>query len=358
MSYLTNKAPSPASGRHLSIRCFCVASTSVLTLCCAIASASAADAIVVDQMSAAAQQTTLAANQVTLSANQIYIAGSRNPLQRLDIYAPAPLVRSKAPSEHPVQLGSKPPTNLAKRAARLPVKLPVKLPVIVYIHGGSFCLGDKVSSAGTMPQVFASKGFVFVSIDYRLSPAAHFPAHAQDVASAITWIHNSIGRYGGDPKKMFLLGHSAGAQLAALVSSDERYLRRHGLGLKTVSGVVLLDGGAFDVTAALLSDKRRPVNSPAFGRNPAVWRQASPVSHVKAGKNIPPFLIYYLPLTLQSTEQNSKLIRALRRARVPIDVHVIANKNHRQINESLGNPDDPEGEQIVRFFKGLCQQRF
>jgi acetyl esterase/lipase len=234
--------------------------------------------------------------------------------------------------------------------------------VIVYIHGGSFCLGDKVTSVGAMPQVFASKGFVFVSIDYRLSPAAHFPAHVQDVASAITWVHNSIARYGGDQSKIFLLGHSAGAQLAALVSSDERYLRRHGLGLNTVSGVVLLDGGAFDVTAALLTDRRRPVNSPAFGSNPAIWRQASPVSHVQDGKNIPPFLIYYLPLTLQSTEQNTKLIRALRHARVPVDVHVIANKNHRQINEDLGNPDDPEGEQIVRFFNsgfnGLCQQRF
>jgi arylformamidase len=284
--------------------------------------------------SSAANQETLDTSQVSLTANQVYVPGSRNPLQRLDIYAPASTVKPKR----------------------------AKLPVIVYIHGGSFCLGDKVTSAGAMPQVFANKDFVFVSIDYRLSPAAHFPAHVQDVASAITWVHNSIARYGGDPNKIFLLGHSAGAQLAALVSSDERFLRRHGLGLKTVSGVVLLDGGAFDVTAALLTDKRQPVNSPAFGSNAAIWRQASPVSHVRDGKNIPPFLIYYLPLTLQSTEQNSKLIRALRRARVPVDVHVIANKNHRQINEDLGNPDDPEGAQIVRFFKsrlnGLCQQRF
>ncbi len=276
-----------------------------------------------------ARQETLAGSQITLTADQVYVPGSRNPLQRLDIYAPA-------------KLG----TMLAK-----------KLPVIIYIHGGSFCLGDKVSSVTTMPQVFTSKGFVFVSIDYRLSPAVHFPAHVQDVASAIAWIHSSIGRYGGDPNRIFLLGHSAGAQLAALVSTDQRYLLRHGLSLRTVSGVVLLDGGALDVAASLLTDKRRPIKSSAFGSNPAVWRQASPIYHVKEGKNIPPFLIYYLPWTIQSTEQNTNLISALRRARVPFDVHVIENKNHREINEALGNDNDPEGAQIIRFFNRFSRPR-
>jgi acetyl esterase/lipase len=347
-------SPSTVSGRSLSL-CFLIP---IFGLGAGIVSASAAERmpfaehqanLATNQANLAPNQATLAANQVTLTSNQVYVPGSRNRLQRLDIYAPAAQVKPQPPTEPPAQLGAKPPANLAKPATRLPVKLPV----IVYIHGGSFCLGDKVTSVGAMPQVFTGKGFVFVSIDYRLSPAAHFPAHVQDVASAITWVHSSIARFGGDPNKIFLLGHSAGAQLAALVSCDERYLRRQGLGLKTVSGVVLLDGGAFDVTAALLTDKRRPIHSPTFGSNPATWRQASPVSHVQAGKNIPPFLIYYLPLTLQSTEQNSKLIRALRQARVPVDVHVIENKNHRQINEDLGNPDDPEGEQIARFFHGL-----
>lgn len=278
--------------------------------------------------------------------NRSYVTGSRNHLQRLDIYAPSAWPKSQSKfeskSEPKAELKSEPKSEAAAR-----------LPVVIYIHGGGFCLGDKVSAVAGMPEVFTRKGFVFVSIDYRLSPAAHFPAHVQDVASAVAWVRSSIAKYGGDPHRIFLLGHSAGAQVAALVASDERYLRRHGLDLNAVSGVVLLDGGAFDVAAALLTDKRRPVNSPAFGNNPAVWRQASPVYHVKAGKNIPPFLIYYLPLTLQSTSQNSKLIAALRRAKVPVAVHVIENKNHRQINDALGKADDPEGEEIVRFFNDL-----
>ncbi|MBA4078553.1 MAG: hypothetical protein C0508_26225, partial [Cyanobacteria bacterium PR.023] len=300
-----------------------------------------------------ARQERLAGSQITLIADQVYVPGSRNPLQRLDIYAPAKLGTEPA-LQAPTALATKLSTGLSTKPKTMLAK---KLPVIIYIHGGSFCLGDKVSSVTTMPHVFTRNGFVFVSIDYRLSPAVHFPAHVQDVASAIAWIHRSIGRYGGDPNRIFLLGHSAGAQLAALVSTDQRYLFWHGLSLKTVSGVVLLDGGALDVAASLLTDKRRPVKSPAFGSNPAVWRQASPIYHVKEGRNIPPFLIYYLPWTIQSTEQNTKLISALRRARVPFDVHVIENKNHREINEALGNDNDPEGEQIIRFFNGLSHSR-
>lgn len=267
---------------------------------------------------------------MTLSSDRSYMSGSRNHFQRLDVYAPTARPKSEASSE-----------------------VAARLPVIIYIHGGGFCLGDKVSAVAGMPEVFTRKGFVFVSIDYRLSPAAHFPAHVQDVASAIAWVRSSIAKYGGDPQRIFLLGHSAGAQLAALVTTDERYLRRHGLDLNAVSGVVLLDGGAFDVAAALHTDKRRPINSPAFGSNPAVWRQASPVYHVKAGKYIPPFMICYLPITLQGTSQNSKLIIALRRAKVPVAARVIKNKNHREINDALSKDDDPEGEEIVRFFKGL-----
>lgn len=279
--------------------------------------------------------------------------GSRNRLQRLDVYSPVAQASSDQTEKVKAnQFFLRPQKLLANQ----PVGRPQKLPVIIYIHGGGFCSGDKVSSVATMPQVFTSQGFVFVSIDYRLSPAAHFPSHVQDVASAVAWVHNSIGKYGGDAKQIFLLGHSAGGQLAALVSSDERYLRRHGLALNTVSGVVLLDGGALDVTSALLTDKRRPVNSPAFGSNPAVWRQASPVYHLKAGKNIPPFLIFYLPSTQQSIEQNGKLISALRKAKVPFDVHIVDYKNHQEINQALGNIDDAEGAQIVRFFKSHGQR--
>ncbi len=161
-------SPSTVSGRSLSL-CFLIP---IFGLGAGIVSASAAERMpfAEHQANLATNQATLAANQVTLTSNQVYVPGSRNRLQRLDIYAPAAQVKPQPPTEPPAQLGAKPPANLAKPATRLPVKVPVKvpvkLPVIVYIHGGSFCLGDKVTSVGAMPQVFTGKGFVFVSIEF------------------------------------------------------------------------------------------------------------------------------------------------------------------------------------------------
>jgi len=199
-----------------------------------------------------------------------------------------------------------------------------------------------------MPQFFTDHGFVFVSVNYRLSPAFHFPAHVQDLASAIAWVKGHISAYGGDGRKIYLIGHSAGAQLAALVTTDTRYLANQNLNLQAVSGVVLLDGGAYDVAASLLAKARQPVCSAAFSNNPVIWRQASPVSHIAAGKNIPPYLIFFIPKTRQSA-QSIKLTRLLRGAKVPVHLKKVEHKNHRTLNEEFAREAEPIGAAILEF---------
>lgn len=224
-----------------------------------------------------------------------------------------------------------------------------KRPVVIYIHGGSFVTGDKTSSVGNMPQFFNDSGYIFVSIDYRLSPKYRYPAHVQDLARSIAWVKAHIATYGGDGQKIFLLGHSAGAQLAALVTSDQQFLSKEGLSPKAVSGVVLLDGGAYDVAASLLSKHEEPVNSQAFSNNPAVWRQASPIFHIRSGKNIPPFLIFYIVGTRQGAEQSIKLSRLLERSGVPVILQKIDHTNHRSLNDDLGRPGDTQGPIVIDF---------
>jgi len=226
-----------------------------------------------------------------------------------------------------------------------------KRPVVIYIHGGGFVSGDRISSVGSMPQFFNGNGYIFVSIDYRLSPQYRYPAHVQDLARAIAWVKAHIGAYGGNGEKIFLLGHSAGAQMAALVTSDEQFLRKEGTGINAVSGVVLLDGGAYDVTASLLSKSERPVNSQAFSNNPAVWRQASPMSHVKAGKHMPPYLIFYVAGTRQGAGQSIKLSRLLEHSHVPVILKKIDHKNHRTLNYDLGRPDDWQKKLVIDFLQ-------
>ncbi len=78
------------------------------------------------------------------------------------------------------------------------------------------------------PQAFMDKGFVFVSTNYRLLPNVDMGTIVRDIAKSIRWVHDHIAEYGGDPERLFVMGHSAGAQLAALVCTDDRYLKAEG----------------------------------------------------------------------------------------------------------------------------------
>jgi arylformamidase len=105
-----------------------------------------------------------------------------------------------------------------------------KLPVVFWIHGGGWQTGDK-SDVHIKPQVFSGKGFVFVSTNYRLLPNVDMATLTRDVAKSIRWVHDHIAEHGGDPNRLLIMGHSAGAQLAALLCTDDRYLKEEGLSL-------------------------------------------------------------------------------------------------------------------------------
>src|SRR5688572_1526679 len=97
-------------------------------------------------------------------------------------------------------------------------------PILIWIHGGSWSQGDK-EEVQSKAEYFTSKGYIFVSVNYRLSPKVKHPVHVQDVANAIMWVYKNAKHYSADQRKIFLMGHSAGAHLAALVSIDGGYLR-------------------------------------------------------------------------------------------------------------------------------------
>src|SRR5262245_37564271 len=114
------------------------------------------------------------------------------------------------------------------------------LPVVFWIHGGGWQTGDK-KDVQVKPQAFGDKGFVFVSTNYRLLPDVDMATIVRDVAKSIRWVHDHAAEYGGDPKRLFVMGHSAGAQLAALVCTDDRYLKAEGLSPDIIKGCVPVD---------------------------------------------------------------------------------------------------------------------
>lgn len=225
-------------------------------------------------------------------------------------------------------------------------------PVVIWVHGGGWWSGDK-GNVGEKPAAFTAAGHLFVSVNYRLSPAVRHPVHVQDVAAAIAWVRQNIANYGGDPRRIFLLGHSAGAHLAALVATDEEYLAAHGLGLDTISGVVCLDGAGYNIPGqaaqGLLPFLRF---RQAFGDDPAGWWEASPLAHVAPGKGIPPFLLVYAGDRVASRERSLEFAEALGQAGVRVDLYHTADKDHNGVNRDLGKPGDATTARVLAFLAG------
>ncbi len=224
-------------------------------------------------------------------------------------------------------------------------------PVIVMVHGGGWQRGDKANPNVIANKVhyFVRKGFIFVSINYRLSPMVKHPAHVQDVAKALAWIHKNIGRYSGNFDRIYLMGHSSGAHLAALVATDQRYLQAVGENLQLLKGIILLDGAGYDIPRLMREHNQPNFYVEAFGNDEQVWQDASPVAHVAADKGIPPFLIFYTPRA-RAQMLTESLRESLTRAGVPVRVKMV-NKSHAQINREVGQSDDVVTQSIMDFLK-------
>jgi acetyl esterase/lipase len=114
-------------------------------------------------------------------------------------------------------------------------------PVLIFFHGGSWRDGER-AGYGFLGRAFASRGFVTVIADYRKSPKVRFPAFVQDTAAAIAWVNANIAKHDGDPKRIFIMGHSAGAHIAMMAALDPQWLAAKGLQTDVIEGVIGLAG--------------------------------------------------------------------------------------------------------------------
>jgi acetyl esterase/lipase len=232
------------------------------------------------------------------------------------------------------------------------------LPVVFWIHGGGWQTGDK-KDVQLKPQAFTEKGFVFVSTNYRLLPDVDMGTLIRDVAKAVRWTHEHIAEYGGDPKRLLVMGHSAGAQLAALICIDDRYLKAEGVPLSAIKGCVPVDGDTFDVPAIIeVAETRWRTHGlpPAkfshrekFGNDPAKHKDFSAVTHVAKDKGIPPFLVLHVAGHPDVTAQAQRLGNVLKGAGIPVTVFGARETTHSKINADLGKPDDPATKALFEF---------
>ena len=193
-------------------------------------------------------------------------------------------------------------------------------PVVLWVHGGGWKHGDTSGGAsGGMKTTWANQGIVMIGVNYRLTPEVTHPAHVEDVAAAIHWAHENAGKFGGDPGNISLLGHSAGAHLVALVATNPRFLGKYGMQLTDLANVFPIDTASFDLTKESSPFVGNLVKD-AFGTDPAVLTDASPVLQVVPEGHYPPFIIAVNQVRDDAVATSRALAKKLRAAGTPVTV--------------------------------------
>lgn len=172
-----------------------------------------------------------------------------------------------------------------------------------------------------------------------------------DVAKAIRWVREHAMQFGGKPDSIFVMGHSAGAHLAALVCTDGQYLKAEGLTLAAIKGCVPVDVSVYDIPKRL---KDGGSVAPAafrevFGTREENHRALSPALHASKGKSIPPFLILHVADRPETKEQSHWFADRLHAAGVPASVFAAEEKTHGTINTDLGKTDDLPTRAVLEF---------
>jgi acetyl esterase/lipase len=215
----------------------------------------------------------------------------------------------------------------AKHNLQLDVYSPRKIkeakPVMIFIHGGSWRSGNK-KLYRFFGKGWARNGVIGVIIDYRLSPLAQNEGMIKDAANAVKWVKENIKNYGGDENKIFISGHSAGAQMAALLAVNDGYF--DSLGIKNpIKGAVMIDAFGLDMESYFNRYKNEGYLK-IFTDDPKAWKSGSPQAFLH--KEMPPFILFLGTRTYpEITKQTNEFFEQLKKYQP--DAKLILNKKRR-----------------------------
>ncbi len=239
------------------------------------------------------------------------------------------------------------------------------LPIVVYVHGGGWRTGDKSNRIADKVALFTGAGYAFASVNYRLSPdpidaafpaeRIRFPDHPEDVAEALAWIDRNGSGWGVDPSRIVLIGHSAGAQIVALLGSDPSYVKRWGMKPRQLLGAIPLDG-EYDIETRIAAGTQRSramfynaFATPAENVVDDAWRLGSPIEW--ADDEDPPFLVVTQKNSPVRAAAAGRMVDALGAGATLLAVPY----DHEGINAAVGSAADPAGETdaIMDFIRGV-----
>lgn len=231
------------------------------------------------------------------------------------------------------------------------------MPVLIFVHGGGWANGDK-AMVGHKPAWAARHGWVLVSVNYRLSPDVMHPEHARDVAAAVAWVKANASTFNGDPQRIAIMGHSAGAHLAAIVASDESLLAEHDLTPADLAGVVLLDGAGYNLPRRMKSvppGRLGSMYAQAFGQDPELWERASPTLQARPGDDLPPLFCVHAGRRVEARIEGREIVAAWKATGADATLHHAPAKDHAAINRALGLEGDTDTAAIAAFLTRVFQ---
>ena len=222
------------------------------------------------------------------------------------------------------------------------------LPVLLFFHGGAWAHGSPVDY-GFIARNIAPEGFVVVLGGYRLNEPGRYPAMLQDTAAAIAWVHRNIADFGGDPGRIVLSGHSAGAYNVAQVALETRWLEEQDVPEEVIKGVVGL-AGPYDFYP--FDKPRAKAAFESVGAGP----DSQPINHARP--NAPPMLLIHGEADTVVRIRNSRALeRQLSEAGSPVETLYLEGKNHNDPLLALTNPwrrDPVVFDRVTRFLKAAA----
>ena len=249
-------------------------------------------------------------------------------------------------------------------AQKLDLRTPgaAKFPTLIFIHGGSLTSGDKADSDyAHVCDAFPAAGIGCANVNYRLGPQHSWPAQIEDVAAAVAWVRANIAAYGGEPAKLFLLGHSSGATLVALAGCDERYIAKHGMKLADLRGVIPMGSIMWDeeLEQAVAKYGRDKIEQ-NFSRDPdnrmygsfGAYEDHWPIHHIHAG--LPPFLFLIAEAEQEQPpvlKTNARFVEEARKSGNEAEYKVFAGRKHYTMIRQLHQPGDEVFTRIVEFIR-------
>ena len=221
-----------------------------------------------------------------------------------------------------------------------------KSPVVIFIHGGYWTSGNK-DIYGFLGRNFGKKKIVTVIPNYTLSPNGTYDTMAKEVAAAIQWTSENIEKYNGNPDQIFLMGHSAGGHLIALVGTNPKYLKNTDM----IKGIILNDAAGLDMNSYL---KKYPPTKKhnydvTWTKNQDNWKDASPIYSLS--KKAPPFLMFTGIKTYPSIiSQNKAFVQKLKTFQPNVKINFL-NKKHVPMMRQFLFPWNKNYKEIIKFIE-------